>query len=155
MRNKTLLALAIAASIATPLSFAQGRGAGGPPAGVGAIGGNAGARISDRAAIGVDTAGRAATQRTVDRDVRTQFGVEQKSTVQAAQNRTAVDAKLKTDVEAEVGTKANTNATFGQDTAVRAKLQQDADVETRGTFGTTQSTAAKAKNDSTDDDGDD
>jgi hypothetical protein len=147
MRNKTLLAFAIAASIATPLSFAQGRGAGGPPAGVGAIGGNAGARISDRAAIGIDTASRAATQRTVDRDARTRFGAEQKSTVQAAQNQTAVDAKLKTDVEAEVGTQANTNATFGQDTAVRAKLQQDADVETRSTFGTTQSATAKAKND--------
>ena len=30
MRNKTLLAFAIASCIAAPLAFAQGRGAGGP-----------------------------------------------------------------------------------------------------------------------------
>lgn len=151
MRNKTLLAFAIAASLATPLAFAQGRVAGGPPAGVGAIGGAASARISDRASIGVDTASRAAMQRTADRDTRTQFGAEQKTTVQAMQNQTAIDAKAKTDATVEVDTKANANAnaTFGQDTAVRAKLQQDADVETRSTFGATQSTAAKAKNDTT------
>lgn len=149
MRNKTLLAFAIAASLATPLAFAQGRGAGGPPAGVGAIGGAASARISDRASIGVDTASRATMQRTADRDTRTQFGAEQKTTVQAMQNQTAIDAKAKTDATVEVDTKANANATFGQDTAVRAKLQQDADVETRSTFGATQSTAAKAKNDTT------
>lgn len=149
MRNKTLLAFAIAASLATPLAFAQGRGAGGPPAVVGAIGGAASARISDRASIGVDTASRAAMQRTADRDTRTQFGAEQKTTVQALQNQTAIDAKAKTNATVEVDTKANANATFGQDTAVRAKLQQDADVETRSTFGATQSTAAKAKNDTT------
>lgn len=164
MRNRTLLALAIAATIATPLSFAQSRGAGGPPAGASAIG-NAGARISDRAAIGVDTASRAAMQRTVDRDTRTSFGAEQKTTVQAAQSQTAVDAKLKADVKADVkgdiktdakdsdvDTEVSDSATFGQETAVRAKLQQDADVETRKTFGATQSAAAKAKNDTADDD---
>lgn len=171
MRNKTLLAFAIASCIAAPLAFAQGRGAGGPPVGAGAIGGNAGARISDRASIGIDTAGRAAAQRTVDRETRTQFGAEQKTTVQAAQNQTAVDAKLKADakartkgevtddaddvdVDASDETKTNVNATFGQDTAARAKLQQEADVETRKTFGATQSQSAKAKNDTTDD-GDD
>lgn len=160
MRNRTLLALAIAATIATPLSFAQSRGAGGPPAGASAIG-NAGARISDRAAIGVDTASRAAMQRTVDRDTRTSFGAEQKTTVQAAQSQTAVDAKLKADVkgdiktdakDSDVDTEVSDSATFGQETAVRAKLQQDADVETRKTFGATQSAAAKAKNDTADDD---
>lgn len=172
MRNKTLLALTIASCIAAPLAFAQGRGAGGPPTGAGATGGNAGTRISDRASIGIDTASRAAAQRTMDRDTRTQFGADQKTTAQAAQNQTAVDAKLKADAKASTRddvadddvtdeTKANVNATFGQDTAARAKLQQDADVETRKTFGATQSAAAKAKNDtdgdddSTDDDGDD
>lgn len=167
MRNKTLLAFAIASCIAAPLAFAQGRGAGGPPAGAGAIAGNAGARISDRASIGIDTASRAAAQRTADRDTRIQFGAEQKTTVQAAQNQTAVDAKLKADAKADAKvtddvtddevtgeTKANANATFGQDTAARAKLQQEADVDTRKTFGSTQSAAAKAKNDTTDE-GDD
>lgn len=166
MRNKTLLAFAIASCIAAPLAFAQGRGAGGPPVGAGAIGGNAGARISDRATIGIDTASRAATQHTVDRQTRTQFGTDQKTTVQAAQNQVAVDAKLKADAKAGTkdvvaddatddvtdSTKANASATFGQDTAARAKLQQDADVETRKTFGATQSDAAKAKNDTTDGD---
>lgn len=162
MRNKNLLAFAIASCIAAPLAFAQGRGAGGPPAGAGAIGGNAGARISDRASIGIDTASRAAMQRTADRVTRTQLGTEQKTSVQAAQNQTAVDAKLKAEAKAdarvtddvvddEIVGEPNANSTFGQDTAARAKLQQEADVETRKTFGSTQSAAAKAKNDTVDD----
>jgi hypothetical protein len=171
MRNKTLLAFAIASCIAAPLAFAQGRGAGGPPTGAGAIGGNAGARIADRASIGVDTASRATMQRTLDRQTRAGFGTEQKTTVQAAQNQTAVDAKLKAETKVratddvaddveddidDVSGEPNAKATFGQDTAARAKLQRDADVETRKTFGATQSEAAKAKNDTVDgDDGTD
>lgn len=159
MRNKTLIAIAVAACIATPLSFAQSRGAGGPPVGVG--GGNAGARAMDRGAIGVDTASRAAMQRTAEIQTRTQFGAEQRAAAQAAQNQTAIDARARaeakadarvdTDVDTDDMTKANANATFGQDTAARAKLQGEADAETRKTFGATQSEAAKAKNDATDD----
>lgn len=165
MRNKTLLAFAIASCITAPLAFAQGRGAGGPPVGVGAIG-NAAARVSDRvsdrATMGIDTASRASMQRTAE--TRTRFGVEQKTTVQAGQNQSAIDARMKADAKAGAKVKGdvtdddvlggtpNANAAFGQDTAARAKLQADADVETRKTFGGTQSTAAKARNEGTGDD---
>lgn len=162
MRNKTLLAFAIASCISAPLAFAQGRGAGGPPAGAGAIGNAASRvadRVSDRASSGIDTASRAAMQRTTDHAARTQFGAEQKTTVQSTQNQTAIDARLKADAKAEAkatdrddvdgddvdGGTLNANASFGQDTAARAKLQGEADVETRKTFGSTQSAAAKAK----------
>lgn len=145
MRNKTLLTLAIAACIASPLTPAQGRGAGaGGPSNVGGmVGGQAGSRMGamggqaidrtsniptvDRGSFGRATADRAGTLKDADVATRTGFGTEQSAAAQAQADigtDTTTDAKLKA--------KTKTSAKTGSSTRTRTDRDDDADTGTIG-----------------------
>lgn len=153
MSHKTLLILGVAACLAAPAVLAQGRGGGGgPPAGVGQSLNRATSPMQsmDHGSFGRDTSQRAQELRNADHDTRTGFGAQQSIDARIEHDRDVrdtriqdrrVDAKVKADTR--VRTTNQTQSTFGQDTAARAKLQQDAEVDTRNSFGAEQSTAAK------------
>lgn len=92
MRHRTLLTLAIVASLAVPTAFGQGRGGDGGPT----TGGHIPSQhmpsrpmpspTADPGRIGRDTGQRAQELRSADRDTRTEFGAEQ-STAARAQRR--------------------------------------------------------------------
>jgi hypothetical protein len=155
MSHKALLILGVAACLAAPTVLAQGRGGGGgPPTGAGQSVHQATSptQSMDHGSFGRDTSQRAQELRSADHETRTGFGAQQSIDARAEHGRDdrdprtqdrRIDAKVKADTR--VRGSNETQSTFGQDTAARAKLQQDADVDTRNSFGDEQSTAAKAR----------
>lgn len=153
MSHKALLILGVAACLAAPTVLAQGRGSGGgPPTGAGQSVHQATTQTMDHGSFGRETSQRAQELRTADHETRTGFGAQQSMDARAEHGRDdrdpriqdrRIDAKVKADTR--VRSDNETQSTFGQDTAARAKLQQDADVDTRNSFGAEQSTAAKAR----------
>lgn len=100
-------------------------------------------------AFGQDTAARARALKEADLETRKAFGALQAAAAKAKALGSTV----------EIVTTANAssdNASFGLDTSTRARMQQDATVDTRKTFGENQSTLAKGqeRGDPDEDDGD-
>lgn len=99
---------------------------------------DASANGSSNSAFGKETAARARALRDADQETRRAFGALQAAAARAKALGSTVD--VVTTSRTDAGKSA-----FGAETAARARLQKDATVELRQSFGKTQSAQAKAQ----------